>query len=69
MMGELSAAETNLITIHRDSSTNDNVMLTALLGDWAGLSPAHRALVCKMADALRSAAAWRKGNARDGYAR
>jgi hypothetical protein len=68
-MGDLSAAETALITIHRESSVNDNVMLSALLTDWAALSTAHRAIVYKVADALRNAAAWRKGNARDGYPR
>lgn len=68
-MHELSSAETDLLTIHRESSVNDNVMLSALITDWGALSTAHRALVYKVGDALRNAAAWRKGNARDGYAR
>jgi hypothetical protein len=63
-MHELSSAENDLVTLHRESSVNDNVMLSGLLTDLAALSTAHRTLVYKVADALRSAAAWRTGVAR-----
>ena len=69
MTRELSAAETNLLNIFRESSSNDQTMLPSLLVTWGTLSPAHRGIVYKMAEALASATAWRQSIARDGSPR
>ena len=55
--------EGELLITYRESSANDRTMLFGLLMDWQRLSSAHRAVVYKVSDALRSATAWRKGGA------
>jgi len=69
MTAPLSSAETNLLTVYRESSSNDQTMLVALLAEWGVLSSAHRGILYKMAAALASATAWRPSVARDGYPR
>jgi hypothetical protein len=54
---------TTTVAVFRESTANDRTMLSSLIVDWAALSPAHRAVVYKVAAALASAAAWRKGMA------
>ena len=51
--------ERELLAAFRESSANDKSMLFGVLQAWAHLSTAHRGLVYRIAETLRSATAWR----------
>jgi hypothetical protein len=53
-------SEGELLTAYRDSVANDRTMLQSLLWTWVDLSPGHRGIVFRVADALQRASAQKK---------